>query len=148
MNLKQTKLFFDFCPSLEIWVKPKKWKHFIILICGYLFLFFDSTYFRSFGQKSKNVFNKGQLISKTIYGLLTFPKKRTVEFVLFAFYPSYKSNSSVRFLGESMACQSTFWFYLTFRQNLVKIYSMDIDISCFKSAFHHIYWIGRCKMKS
>ena len=28
---------------------------------------------------------KGQLISKAIYGLLTSPKKRTDEFVLFAF---------------------------------------------------------------
>ena len=29
--------------------------------------------------------SKGQLISKAIYGLLTSPKKRTDEFVLFAF---------------------------------------------------------------
>ena len=60
---------------------------------------------------------KGQLISKAIYGLLTSPKKRTDEFVLFAFllFTANKSNSSVRFLGESTACQSAFRFYLTFR---------------------------------
>ena len=42
---------------------------------------------------------KGQLISKAIYGLLTSPKKRTGEFVLFAFlfFTANKSNSSVRF---------------------------------------------------
>ena len=48
---------------------------------------------------------KGQLISKAIYDLLTFPKKRTDEFVLFAFllFTANKSNSSVHFLGESTA---------------------------------------------
>ena len=37
---------------------------------------------------------KGQLISKAIYGLLTSPKKRTDEFVLFAFllFTANKSN--------------------------------------------------------
>ena len=60
---------------------------------------------------------KGQLISKAIYGLLTSPKKRTDEFVLFAFllFMANKSNSSVHFLGESTAHQSAFQFYLTFR---------------------------------
>ena len=59
---------------------------------------------------------KGQLISKAIYGLPTSPKKRTDEFVLFAFllFTANKSNSSVRFLGESTARQSAFRFYLTF----------------------------------
>ena len=44
------------------------------------------------------------------------PKKRTAEFVLFAFllFTANKSNSPVRFLGESTARQSAFWFYLTF----------------------------------
>ena len=53
---------------------------------------------------------KGQLISKAIYGLLTSPKKRTDEFVLFAFllFTANKSNSSVRFLGESTAWQFAF----------------------------------------
>ena len=53
---------------------------------------------------------KGQLISKTIYGLLTSPKKRTDEFVLFAFllFSANKSNSSDCFLGESTARQSAF----------------------------------------
>ena len=38
------------------------------------------------------------------------------EFVLFAFllFKANKSNSSIRFLGESTAHQSAFWFYLTF----------------------------------
>ena len=53
---------------------------------------------------------RGQLISKPIYGLLTSPKKRTDEFDLFAFllFTANKSNSSVRFLGESTARQSAF----------------------------------------
>ena len=53
---------------------------------------------------------KGQLISKAIYGLLTSPKKQTDEFNLFAFllFTANKSNSSVRFLGESTARQSAF----------------------------------------
>ena len=44
------------------------------------------------------------------------PKKRTDEFVLFAFllFMENKSNSSVQFLGESTARQSAFRFYLTF----------------------------------
>ena len=38
------------------------------------------------------------------------------EFVLFAFllFTANKSNLSVRFLGESMARRSAFWFYVTF----------------------------------
>jgi hypothetical protein len=64
--------------------------------------------------------HKGQLISKANYGQLTSPKKQTDEFVLFAFllFTTNKSNSSVRFLGESMASQSAFWFYLTFNNNI------------------------------
>ena len=66
---------------------------------------------------------KGQLISKAIYGLLTSPKKRMDEFVLFVFllFTANKSNSSVRFLGESTACQSAFRFYLTFRKFLMYV---------------------------
>ena len=73
----------------------------------------------SFSEKTKKIcaiclmvlmFTKGQLISKAIYGLLTSPKKQTDEFVLFAFllFTTNKSNSSVRFLGESTARQSAF----------------------------------------
>jgi hypothetical protein len=42
--------------------------------------------------------DKGQLISKAIYGLLTSPQKRTDKCVLFAFllFPANKSNSSAR----------------------------------------------------
>ena len=60
---------------------------------------------------------KGQLISKAIYGLLTSPKKRTDEFVSFPFliFAANKSNSPVRFLGESRARQSAFRFYLAFK---------------------------------
>ena len=55
---------------------------------------------------------KGQLISKAIYGLLTSPKKQMDEFVLLAFllFTANKSNSSVRFFGESTSCQSAFRF--------------------------------------
>ena len=53
---------------------------------------------------------KGQLISKPIYDLLTSPKKRTDNFDLFAFllFTANKSNSSIRFFGESTARQSAF----------------------------------------
>ena len=57
---------------------------------------------------------KGQLISKAGWRAIDSPKKQTDEFVLFAFllFMANKSNSSVRFLGESSACQSAFRFYL------------------------------------
>ena len=60
--------------------------------------------------------SKGQLISRAINGLLTSPKKGISEFVLFAIllFTANKSNLSVRFLGESTARQSAFWFNLTF----------------------------------
>ena len=53
---------------------------------------------------------KGQLISKAIFGLLTSAKKQTDEFDLFPFllFMANKSNSSVRFFGESTARQSAF----------------------------------------
>ena len=59
---------------------------------------------------------KGQLISKADWRAIDSPKKRRDEFVLFAFllFTANKSNSSIRFLGESTARQSAFWFYLTF----------------------------------
>jgi len=59
---------------------------------------------------------KGQLISKAIYGLLTFPKKQTDAFVSFAFllFTANNSNLFIHFMGESTARQSAFWFYLTF----------------------------------
>ena len=64
------------------------------------------------------VLSKGRLISKAIYGLLTSPKKWTNEFDLFAFllFTANKSNYSVRFLRESTARQSSFWFHLTFNK--------------------------------
>ena len=74
----------------------------------------------SFQRNHNNVLTKGHLISKAIYGLLTSPQKRTDEFVLFAFlfFTANKSNSSIRFLGKSMARQSAFGFYLTFKSLL------------------------------
>ena len=64
-------------------------------------------------------YTKDELISKAIYDLLTSPKKQTDEFVFFAFllFMASKTNSSVRFLGESTACQSGYLFYLTFSGN-------------------------------
>ena len=46
---------------------------------------------------------KGKVISKADWCAIDSPKKRTDEFVLFAFLPftANKSNSSVRFLEES-----------------------------------------------
>ena len=65
---------------------------------------------------------KGQLISEAIYVLLTSPQKRIEKFVLFAFllFTANKSNLSVRFLGESMARQSAFRFYLTFKEKMLR----------------------------
>ena len=53
---------------------------------------------------------KGPLISKADLRAIDSPKKRTDEFVLFAFLilTANKSNWSIRFLGESMVRQSTF----------------------------------------
>ena len=61
---------------------------------------------------------KGQLILKAIYGLLTSPKKRTDEFDLFALKSkkANKTNSSVCFLGESMARQSAFEINLPLKE--------------------------------
>ena len=66
-------------------------------------------------SKLKNFFVKldafkGQLISKADWHAIDSPKKRTDEFVLFAFllFTANKSNASVRFLGESTARQSAF----------------------------------------
>ena len=63
---------------------------------------------------------KGQLILKADWCAIDSPKKRTDEFVLFVFvlFMVNKSNSSVRFLGESTARQSAIRFYLTFRPSL------------------------------
>ena len=60
-------------------------------------------------QKTKGSY-KGQLILKADWRAIYAPKKRTDEFVLFAFllFMANKSNSSVSFLGESKACQSAF----------------------------------------
>ena len=62
---------------------------------------------------------KGQLISKA----------GKDEFVSFAFllFTANKSNSSVHFLGESMARQSAFQFYLTFSMGSIStdFYSLD-----------------------
>ena len=59
---------------------------------------------------------KGQLILKADWCAIDSPKKRTDELVLFAFllFMANKSNSPVRFLGESTARQSAFRFFLTF----------------------------------
>ena len=53
---------------------------------------------------------KGQLISKADQRTIDSPKKRTDEFDLFAVKSkkANKTNSSIRFLGESMARQSAF----------------------------------------
>ena len=53
---------------------------------------------------------KGQLILKAIYGLLTSPKKRTDEFVLFAFllFMANKSNLSVCFFWRIYGLQICF----------------------------------------
>ena len=53
---------------------------------------------------------KGQLISKANFQAVDSPKKRTNEFGVFAFllFTAKKSNSSIRFLGESTAHQSAF----------------------------------------
>ena len=66
--------------------------------------------------KVSNVLGKGQIKPKADWRAVDSPKKRTNEFVLFAFllFTANKTNLFVRFLGESTARQSCFWFYLTF----------------------------------
>ena len=61
-------------------------------------------------------------MSNAIFGLLSSPKKRTDEFVLFAFllFMANKSNSSVHFLGESTNHQSAFRFFLTFSSSPIR----------------------------
>ena len=77
--------------------------------------------------RSKTV-TKGQLLSKADWHAIDSPKKRTDEFVLFAFllFTANKSNSSVRFLGESTARQSAFRFYLTFRGIQFEKFTMSL----------------------
>ena len=59
---------------------------------------------------------KGQLISKADWRAMDSPKKRTDEFVLFAFllFTAIKLNLSVHFLEKSTVHQSDFRFYLIF----------------------------------
>ena len=59
---------------------------------------------------NKNAIPISQLISKADLRAIDSPKKRMDKFVLFAFllFTANKSNSSVRFLGESTARQSAF----------------------------------------
>ena len=82
---------------------------------------------------------KGQLVSKAIHGLLTSPKKRTDEFDLFAFllFTANKTNSSVRFLGESTAVQSAFRNYLTFTNPSIypSIFSVTPNIQHYLQVF-------------
>ena len=89
---------------------------------------------------------KDQLISIAVYGLLTSHKKRRDEFVLFTFllFTANKSNLSVRFLGESTAFQSAFWFYLTFSAALfwlVICFWSEWKLCYFESLQLMEYWI-------
>ena len=92
-------------------------------------------------------FSKGQLISKADWRAIDSPKKRTYKFVLFAFLliMANKSNSSVRFLGESTSRQSTFRFYLTFSSYILKrpqkfdeIFNLSVALVCFFLKVHYI----------
>ena len=58
------------------------------------------------------VYTKGQIKPKADWRAVDSPKKRTNEFVLFAFllFTANKSISSVHFLGESTVRQAAFWF--------------------------------------
>ena len=107
-----------------------------LIICFTWSWFNQSDQFNSF----KSI--KGQLISKAIYGLLTSPKKRTDEFVLFAFllFTENKSNSSVHFLRESTARKSAFWNKLTFN---ILLTSSNNQISEFRipSIYNEILFI-------
>ena len=60
--------------------------------------------------------SKGRMKSKADWRAVDSPKKRTNEFVLFAFllFTANKTNSFVCFLAESMARPNCFRFYLTF----------------------------------
>ena len=60
--------------------------------------------------------SEGQIKPKADWRAIDSPKKRTNKFVFFAFLLSTanKTNSFVRFLGESTTCHICFQFYLTF----------------------------------
>ena len=70
--------------------------------------------------------DKGRLILKADWRAIDSPKKRTDEFVLFAFllFTANKSNSSVRFLGESTVRQYAFRFNLTFSHHYHMFYEI------------------------
>ena len=59
---------------------------------------------------------KGQIKPEEDWRAVDSPKKESNEFVLFVFllFMANKTNSFVRFLGESMARPNCFWFYMTF----------------------------------
>ena len=58
----------------------------------------------------KNVFTKGQIKPKADWRAIDSPKKRTNEFVFFCHEKQKKTNSFVRFLGQSTARQSAYGF--------------------------------------
>jgi len=61
----------------------------------------------------------GQIKSKADWCVVDSAKKRTNEFVFFAFllFTANNTNSFVCFLGESRARQYCSWFYLTFKES-------------------------------
>ena len=64
---------------------------------------------------------KDQLKPKADWRAVDSPEIRTNGFVLYAFllFTANKTNLFVRFFGESTASQSCFWFYQTFKGQLI-----------------------------
>ena len=73
-----------------------------------------------------NKLTKGQLTSQADWRAIDSPKKGMDKFVLFAFllFTANKSNSSVRFLGESTVRQYAFRFNLTFSHHYHILYEI------------------------
>ena len=109
--------FFLLPHYLQCWASQKYTKKTVLIIGGFDFDWYYHSFFFYFFENDVTIqYTKGQLISKADWRTIDSCKKRTVECVLFAFllFTANKSNSSFRFLGESTACQSAFWFHLTF----------------------------------
>ena len=68
------------------------------------------------GYPTIRIPHKGQVKPKADWHAVDSPKKGTKEFVLldFLLFTANKTNSFVRFLGESTKSLNCFLFYLTF----------------------------------
>ena len=99
-----TSTFFLLPHYLQCWASQKYTNKRVMIIGGFDFDWYYH-FFYFFENDVTIQYTKGQLISKADWRPIDSPKKRTDEFILFAFllFTTNKSNSSVHFLGESTA---------------------------------------------